>query len=456
MASFLFVFFTLVVFLILVIIFAAKTYQDLEIAKRNLYRYKHLASQEEYQNALTSDIEYKKRQQTQLTEKEAQLRASTELLSKKLTELKEEDFVESFGFYQPKYDFIASGNYESLLKKNRDSQKAMVREKTAAVCHTPWTVGDSKKEGEKMVNSFLKLVLTIFNSECDSLISRLGYSSNIKSVEAKIQKHFDILNKNSKVIHCEITTQYLKLKTKQLHIQYQIEIEKYENAEREKAIKQEANERKKLEQIEKKAEEAEERENYFRQKLEVALREQDLGHGVEKEKLEIQIQQLRQKVEEAKSEKDKANAQAALTKAGYIYVISNVGSLGRNIYRIWMTKSGAPDKTIDIMSRAVPFPFDIHLKFISEEATDTANRLKMAFADRSVNKVNEQRGFINASLDEIIQAVTKIKGDTGVIKSIHVDKAPSAYEYRRTQAIERNKNQQSELDVRKTESNGTA
>ena len=79
MASFLFVFFTLVVFLILVIIFAAKTYQDLEIAKRNLYRYKHLASQEEYQDALTSDIEHKKRQQTQLTEKETEWRALREL-----------------------------------------------------------------------------------------------------------------------------------------------------------------------------------------------------------------------------------------------------------------------------------------------------------------------------------------------------------------------------------------
>lgn len=456
MEFFLFIFIALVFLSILISVFAVKIYQELERAKRNLHKYKHLISQEEYQKELTLDIESKRRQISQFKDEENQLNESVELLSKKLTELKDEEFVESFGFYQPKYDFISSGSYESLLKKNRDKQRKMIKAKTAAICHSSWSVSGSEKAGERMTENFRKLVLNVFNNECDTLISRLKCSSNVNSVETKIEKHFNKLNKLCKIIHCEITEEYLELKRKQLHLQYQREIERYEDLEREKAIKAEAKDRKKLEKIMRQAEEAEERENSFQQELENTLKEQKMSYGVEKEKLELQIQRLRQDIENAKNEKDKANAQAALTKAGYIYVVSNIGSLGRNIYRIWMTKSSEPDKTIDAMSRTVPFPFDVHLKFFSEEASDTMSQLKEVFSGKRVNKANERRDFFNASLDEILQSVKDIKEDTGIIKSIYVEKTPSAYEYRRTQAIERGNDQQPQRHNTETVSNETA
>ncbi|MEO1389875.1 MAG: hypothetical protein AAFV85_21265 [Cyanobacteria bacterium J06634_6] len=78
-----------------------------------------------------------------------------------------------------------------------------------------------------------------------------------------------------------------------------------------------------------------------------------------------------------------------------------------------------------------------------------------AFSDKAVNKVNEQRGFFNASLDEILQVVKNIKEDTGVIKNVHIDKAPSAYEYRRTQSMER-KDQATSLNTTKLVDNETA
>lgn len=431
-------FFLLIVLSLVLSFFTVKIYRELELAKQQLYRYKHLSSPESYQNELTIDIERKKRQKLTLEDEERRLGASIAALSRKLTELGEEEYLESFGFYQPKYDFISAGSYESLLKKNKDQQRQMMKEKTAAVFHSSWSVAGSQKAGKKMETSFLKLVLTIFNSECDTLISKLKHSSNIDSAEAKIRKRFNILNKNSEVINCEITEQYLKLKLKELHLQYQRQIERFEESERAKAIKEDARNRKKLAKIEKQAEEAQEREYRFQQKLENALKEQELSHGVEKERLEVQVQHLRQEIEKAKQEKEEANAQAAMTKAGYIYVVSNIGSLGRDIYRIWMTKRNEPDKSIDIMSRAVPFPFDVHLKFISEEATDTMARLQAVFSDRRVNKVNERRDFFEVSLDEILQAVRDIREETGVIKSLeYEDQAPSAYEYRRTQFIER-------------------
>jgi hypothetical protein len=427
--------------------FALKTHQELERANHSLSRYKNLSSQEDYQKNLALDIESKRRQKSYLEEEEANLTASVRVLRQSLNELKEEEYIESFGFYQPKYDFINAGSYASLLRENKAKQKTMIKVNKAAVCHSPWSVRGSEKEGKKMVTNFLKLVLTIFNSECDTLISRIKYSSNINSVEEKINKHFNRLNKNSKVIDCEITEQYLKLRIKELHLQYQIECERQEGLEREKVLREEVKDRRKLEKIMKDAEEAEERQNRFQQELEIALQEQELSYGVEKEKLEIQVQQLKQKVEQARGEKDKANAQAAMTKAGYIYVVSNVGSFGRDVYRICMTKkSGDPDDYVNGMSPTVPFPFDIHLKFVSEEALDTLARLQSAFSEKRVNKArNERRGFFKVSLEEILRAVEDIKRETGVIKSIHFEQAPSAYEYRRTQAMERNNNQHPQI-----------
>jgi hypothetical protein len=439
MQSFLFIFIMLLLLALAAGFLAAKTHQKLEKAEQSLHRYKRLSSQEDYQKALHFDIESKKREILQLKDEEEKLTISIDNLRGSFNELKEEKHIESFGFYQSKYDFISAGSYSSLLKNNKDEQRKMIKENTAAICHSSWSVGGSEKEGEKMVNNFRKLVLTIFNSECDILMSRVKYSTDINSSESKLEKLFDKLNKISKVIHCEISGRYFSLKKKELYLQYQIECEKQEGIEREKVLREEIKERKKLDKLMKEAEEAEDRENRFQQELENALKEQELSYGAEKERLEVQVQQLRQKVEQARSEKDKANAQAAMTKAGYIYVISNVGSFGRDVYRICMTKkSGDPDDYVNVMSPIVPFPFDIHLKFLSEEALDTLARLQSAFSGKRVNKArNERRGFFKVSLEEILQVVEEIKKETGVIKSVHFEQAPSAYEYRRTQAIER-------------------
>ncbi len=429
--------------LIFVAFFAFQTYQELERAKHNLRRYEYLSSQESFQETLDTDIQRKQKENTRLESMHEEIAASIAKLKPILEELQEEEYVQSFGFYQPKYDFISAGSYASELKRIKVLQRKMISTNKAAVCHTPWSVNESKKEGERMIKNFLKLVLKIFNSECGTNISELKYSSNVEITEAKIEKLFHNLNKNSKVIHCEINQKYLSLKLKELHLQYQLKCEQQEEREQENAIREEAKERKKIDRAMKEAEEAAEKENQIQLEienaqleLENALQEQTLGYGIERDKLKLKIQQLNQDLERATSDKDKANAKAAMTKSGYIYVISNIGSFGRDVYRICMTKkSGNPDDYIKQMTPVVPFPFDIHLRFVSEDALDTFSRLKTAFDDRRVNKLNERREFFSTSLEEIILAVENIKEETGVIKSLYLEKVPQAMEHRRTQAI---------------------
>jgi hypothetical protein len=118
-------------------------------------------------------------------------------------------------------------------------------------------------------------------------------------------------------------------------------------------------------------------------------------------------------------------------------VISNIGTLGRDVYRICMTKrNDNEDGYVRSMTPEVPFPFDIHFKFISEDASDTLRRLHQRFEDRRVNVVNPRREFFRVSYDEIAQAIEEIQKETGSLKNIRSERSPQAYEYRRTQAAE--------------------
>jgi len=442
--------------------FQERLNSDIRLKKRELVRlseeqeslqkrFDKSLSQAELEEWLDSNISLKQEELTELKSEQDRLSARVVDLRQQVYELQEEEYVQSFGFYQPRYEFISAGNYDSQLKRIKPEQRRMVLDDEAAICRISLilkrTEGESSKkseeEGQKMVNNFLKLVLTIFNSECDDFISKVKHSSNVEQVEEKIRKLYSKLNKVSEVINCEITVKYLRLKSQQLHLQYQVECEKQEEREREQIIREERQERQKLEKIMKTAEEAEERENQYRQELENAVREKDLVMGMEKEKLELEIQQLRQNLAKATSDKEKANSQAAMTKAGYIYVVSNIGSFGRDVYRICMTKKGGdPDDYINAMNPVVPFPFDIHLKFVSEDALDTLARLQQRFSDRRVNKFrNERKGFFRVSLDEIIQVVEEIKQDTGALKNIYPVKVVQPYEYYKTQSIERKEKQ---------------
>lgn len=461
-----------------------QVYLEREQLRRALHRYDNLASQEGFQERLALDIHLKQRKLISLSEEQERLRqklnklisqeemeewlnsticskqeelagltseqdqlsASVTSLRQQVSHLREEEFLQDCGFYQPKYDFITAGNYVSQLNRIKLKQKRMVLNKEVAIFHLPSTLQSSEgkflkkseKAERKMIDSLLSLISNIFHAELENLISKVKYNSNINQVEEKIKKHFLKLNKIFEVVNCKISEKYLDLKLQELQLRYQVACEKQTEREREQAINEERKEGQKLEKMMKAAEEAEEKENYYQQKLENALREKDLVTEMERERLELQIQKLRQDLSKATSDREKASSAAASFKEGYIYIVSNIGSFGRDVYRICKTsKLHDPYEYISIMNRAVPFPFDVHFKFLSEDASDTLKRLHQVFYNKRVNIVNERREFFRVTFEEIDEAVEQIRNETGALKNIESEKVPQAYEYRRTLASER-------------------
>ena len=100
-------------------------------------------------------------------------------------------------------------------------------------------------------------------------------------------------------------------------------------------------------------------------------------------------------------------------KAGYVYIISNVGSFGENVYKIGTTRRLDPQIRVDELSNAsVPFKFDVHAMIFSDDAFALENSLHQIFDNKRVNKVNKHKEFFTVTIDEIEKAVKENFNET--------------------------------------------
>lgn len=97
---------------------------------------------------------------------------------------------------------------------------------------------------------------------------------------------------------------------------------------------------------------------------------------------------------------------AQQTRAGYVYIISNIGSFGKNIHKIGLTRRLNPMDRIDELSNAsVPFPFDVHAFIYSDDAPALEAKLHQIFSEKRVNVINYRKEYFNVSLEEIKMAI---------------------------------------------------
>lgn len=376
-------------------------------------------------------------QQAKLEEQEISFRIAK--LQTKLQALEEREIIEAFGFYESKYDFQESQEYKQRLNEIRSQQKQMIKDKQAAVCHTEWSVSGSTKEGKKMTNNFLKLVLRSFNGECDASIVKVKYN-NIQTMENRIRKAYSDLNKLSQTTNCEITPHYLDLKLQELWLTHEYQERKYQEQEEQRIIREQMREEERaIRELEKAKQEAEKEEFRYQEALEKARRDVEFATGKTQEKLLNQIEELQKQLAEAKLNKERAISQAQLTKSGYVYIISNIGSFGENVYKIGMTRRLEPmDRVKELGDASVPFPFDVHAMIFCTNAPGLEASLHKYFNDRRMNKENERKEFFRVSLDEIVRAVQEIDQKLHTCKSeITITKVAEATDYRKTLARER-------------------
>lgn len=302
----------------------------------------------------------------------------------------------------PKYEFANSSLCKDALKDVRNKQEVMLKDGTAIISSTEWTVGGSKVKGRKMVNDTIKMMIKSFNSGCDHVIGSLKYNTYDSSLN-KIEKLFAEINRLNATNQIFISNVYKRLKIDELDLAFKYAEMKEEEKEEQRIIR---------EQMREEAKRREELEN-MRKKIEKEQKhyENELARALEKQKDAELIRKLREKIAELENGKKDVEKAEATVKAGYVYIISNEGSFGEDVYKIGTTRRLNPFDRVDELGNAsVPFRFDVHAMIFSEDCFELETKLHKIFDAKRVNKVNKRKEFFNVSLDEIVEVVNNQLG----------------------------------------------
>lgn len=284
-------------------------------------------------------------------------------------------------------------------------------------------------ENKRHQNAQAKQIIRLFNAETSQLINKVN-SKNIESMQNKIFKSYEGINKIFETDNVRIPETLLDIKLEMLDLmhKYQVKIED------EKIIRRE--ERARLKEIEQAEKEMEKKlkeldkdirhHNNEIKKLTMYLNNTDLQ--VEKELYIEKIRELDQSLKNLNSERENVEDRKDNAQSGFVYIISNIGSFGENVYKIGVTRRLEPmDRINELSSASVPFEFDVHALIFSENAFELKNKLHEYFKKYKVNKVNGRTEFFKVNINEIKDKVLSEHNST-----VQFIDEPKAIQYRET------------------------
>lgn len=346
--------------------------------------------------------------------------------------LDDDIFMQEFGVHQPFFRLSSSEAYKRSIDGVIARQKEMIKSGRATSVNPNWTVNGSAKEGKRMNDSNVKQILRSFNNECDVMIDKVRFN-NYDAIRARIEKSFHDLNKMNQINAVSILPQYLTLKVEELNLCFEYEqIKQREKEEQARERERLREERKVLKEIEAMKTKILKEEAHFRQAMEIYQAQLSAATSdVLRAQIEVKIHEIETQLE--KVEKDKQNVlnREANTRAGYVYIISNIGAFGENVYKIGVTRRLEPnDRILELGDASVPFRFDTHALIFSEDAPKLEHALHQHFESRRLNKINGRREFFRVSLEEI-EAVVRAHHN----KVIEFKRVPDAEEYRESQKL---------------------
>ncbi len=361
---------------------------------------------------------------------EARLHAQITALRAELAHLDEQALFEAHGLYESKYDFETADEFKERLDAIRELQKSMTKEGIAAVCRTTWTVEGSEAKGRKMINDKIKLMLRAFNGECDAAVARVKYN-NIESMEKRITRAYEAINKLGAVNQCEITSAYFQYKSDELRLTHAYQEKRQAEKDEQRLIREQMREEERAaKELEAAQKAAESEEDKLAKAITKVQQQAESAAGKRHDQLMSKIEQLQQQLAEAAARRERAVSRAQLTRSGHVYVISNVGSFGENVYKIGMTRRLEPlDRVKELGDASVPFQFDVHAMIYAEDAPKLESTLQRHFCEHQVNLVNNRKEFFKVSLDEIEAAVKSIHGHISFVRTA------AAEEFRKSEAL---------------------
>lgn len=324
-----------------------------------------------------------------------------------------DDLAEEFGFTEA----------GQKLKEVREYSRLMVKTGRAAACDY---VETHRRE------TALRFVVDAFNGKVDSILSR-SKSDNHGKLEQEIRDAAALVNLNGAPFrNARISDDYLNSRLEELRWAVTTKLLKDQDREEQRQLREQIREEEKARrEYERAIKEAAKEETILRKALDKALEQVAAATASERAEFESRLSMLQDQLKAAEEKNHRALSMAQQTRAGHVYVISNVGSFGEQIFKIGMTRRLEPlDRVRELGDASVPFEFDVHALIFSDDAPGLEKKLHRHFLREQVNKVNPRKEFFRIELPAIRAELEDLGVET------HWTMSAKAMEYRETQRIE--------------------
>lgn len=362
----------------------------------------------------------------QVTEQQAQL----DSLRAQLVNTRDEQVLQEIGIYESRHPLTDAVACRDALKHLQGEIRDLARRDHGAIeASQTWMVGGSVAEGRKMIREYSRLMLRAYNAEADNLVRGLK-PYKLPTALDRLDKIALTIERLGKTMQLRITSQYHELRRRELqmtadHLEVVARQREYERDQREK-LREERRAHAELAREQARLEKQEQHYHEALAKLEAAGEAGTSGADDLRERL-AELEQAILAI------KNRANN----IRAGYVYVISNVGAFGDGVVMIGMTRRVDPvERVRELGSTSVPFKYDIHTIFPHDDAVGIEAELHRRLADRRINKVNNRREFFKATPSGVREHLQEVAGEL-----VEFNEFAEAVEYRQSLGAFRSQDQ---------------
>ena len=309
------------------------------------------------------------------------------------------------------------------LKAAREMSRWMVKAGRAATC-------DYAESNRR--DTAIRFVIDAFNGKVDSILSR-NKADNHGKLEQEIRDAFALVNHNGTAFrNARITDEYLTSRLEELKWAATTRVLKEQDREEQRQLREQIREEEKARrEFERAMKDAAKEEDTIKKAMDKVLQQAANANDAQRVEFEAKLRELELKLQAAEEKNQRALSMAQQTRTGHVYVISNVGSFGEEVFKIGMTRRLEPkDRIRELGDASVPFEFDVHAMIFSDDAPSLEKTLHRHFLRRQMNKVNPRKEFFRLGLSEIRTELESLGVETLWTM------AAEAHEYRETIRIE--------------------
>jgi hypothetical protein len=355
------------------------------------------------------------------------LQAENASLRDQLQALRADDYVElsdarvlqEVGIYRYHHPLETAAAYRDRLAALESRIADLVKSGGAIVKSERFTLNNSLAQGRKMTDDLGKLMLRAYNSEADNALRTLR-AGNVLTARKRLEASRSAIAKLGALMEMRVSDDFHALREEEIELSADWLMKKQEEreAEREERARLREENRVQQELLEERARLDKERSHLVNTMAALEAR------GESDSALVHRLRQVDAAIEQNEF-------RAANIRTGYVYVISNEGAFGPNVVKIGLTRRLEPrERIIELSGASVPFKFDTHTLFFSEDAVTLETELHRHFADRALNQANPRKEFFFASPAEVRDVLIEKVGSM-----LEFSETAEATEYRQSVGV---------------------